>query len=373
MVAEVAGQPFDLAGGCRCGRGCSARPDVHVLVLVLHHIAADGWSMGLLARDLSAAVRGAAGGPGAGLGAAAGAVRGLRAVAAGAAGRRRDPGSLLAGQVAGGGRLAGWRRRSWRCPRTGRGRRWPGHRGHAVSLTVAAPGACRAGGAGPRAGRDDVHGGAGGAGGAAGPAGRGTGDIPVGAPVAGRTDAALDDLVGFFVNTLVLRTDVSGDPAFTELLGRVREAGLGALEHQDVPFERLVEVLAPERSLARHPLFQVHAHRAEHRPGRRWTCPGCGARRCRRAAAGRGSTWTCSVGETSTRDGPGGLRGSVTAAADLFDRGRSAALAGRLVRVLARGGRRAGGAAASGGGARRGRAAAGAGGVERHGGGRCRR
>ncbi|HEX6864352.1 MAG TPA: AMP-binding protein, partial [Thermoanaerobaculia bacterium] len=140
-------------------------------------------------------------------------------------------------------------------------------------------------------------------------------DVVVGTPVANRGRAEVEGLIGFFVNTLVLRTDLAGDPPFTGLLARVREGALGAYSHQDLPFDRLVAELSPERDLSRTPLFQVlfALHHlgggdSELAPGltaREWGTPGTTAKFDLSLHLGRA---------------PGELLGSVEYATDLFDR-----------------------------------------------------
>jgi len=159
-------------------------------------------------------------------------------------------------------------------------------------------------------------------------------DIPLGAPVAGRTDEAVHDLVGFFVNTMVLRADLSGDPSFAELLGRVRETGLSAQARQDLPFERLVEVMNPARSPARHPLFQVMIG-DEDVGGVDWQLPGLRTRAEPVPAVNAKFDLTLGVCQHRGDGGaPAGIQAHFEYATDLFDQATVRALAARLTRLL---------------------------------------
>ncbi|EST38285.1 hypothetical protein N566_08185, partial [Streptomycetaceae bacterium MP113-05] len=163
-------------------------------------------------------------------------------------------------------------------------------------------------------------------------------DLPLATMTAGRDDEALTDLVGFFVNTLVLRTDTSGDPTFEELLARARETDLAAYAHQELPFDRLVEHVNPVRSTAHHPLTQavVQLHHAYTRDA-----PGADApfwQAVPVTPGGSGSTkfdLTFAMWERQDDDGAvAGLYGGLEYATDLFDAATAELLAAHVERVL---------------------------------------
>ncbi|HEX2078036.1 MAG TPA: condensation domain-containing protein, partial [Longimicrobium sp.] len=155
-------------------------------------------------------------------------------------------------------------------------------------------------------------------------------DVVVGSPIAGRTRGEVEELIGFFVNTLVLRTDLSGDPSFREVLRQVREATLGAYEHQEVPFEKLVAELQPERSLSHSPLFQVmFTLQNADAEGGGATLPGLsvsGVGAAREIAKFDLSLTLAATGQ--------GLRGGLNYSTDLFERGTVERMLGHLARVL---------------------------------------
>ncbi|MCY1022989.1 non-ribosomal peptide synthase/polyketide synthase [Pyxidicoccus sp. MSG2] len=252
LAREEARRPFDLSTGpllrvTLVGTGAHE----HVLVLVLHHIVSDGWSMGVLVKELGALYP-------AYLRGAASPLPELPLQYSDWARWQREwlEGGALEAQ------LTWWRERLTGAPSalelpTDRPRpSAPSFRGHTVparlsrTLSEDVKALAKREGLTPfmvlLAGWQVLLG-----------RYAGQQDVCVGTPVAGRTRAETEGLIGFFVNTLVLRTELKGNPGFRELLGRVRETTLGAYAHQDVPFEKLVEALRPGRDLGRTPLFQA--------------------------------------------------------------------------------------------------------------------
>ncbi|HSF42104.1 MAG TPA: amino acid adenylation domain-containing protein, partial [Thermoanaerobaculia bacterium] len=253
-AAEEAALPFDLAAGPLV-RTMLLRlsPEEHILALTAHHAVFDGWSLGILSREMGGLYPVLAqGGDGRGL------LPGLSVQYADFAVWQRR--WLADGELDR--QLAWWRQRLAGAPallelpadrprpKTATGRGGTRSSRLAPDLTAALHTLGRGRGAtlfmtlfaGWAALLNRYTGEA---------------DLVVGTPVANRPRAVLEDLIGLFVNSLPLRTDLDGDPAFPELLDRVREGLLGAQAHQDLPFEKLVEALAPRRSTAHTPLFQV--------------------------------------------------------------------------------------------------------------------
>ncbi|MFJ4095287.1 amino acid adenylation domain-containing protein [Kitasatospora sp. NPDC089913] len=160
-------------------------------------------------------------------------------------------------------------------------------------------------------------------------------DLPLGSPIAGRSDETVENMVGFFVNTLVLRNDTSGNPTFRELLDRVRRTDLDAYSHQDMPFERLVDAIKPERDPSRQPLFQI-AFGLQNDATPVLALPEVESRE---AFVGmKVARFDLMFGFTETHDAdglPAGMNGSVEFATDLYDARTVEVFVQRLVRLLA--------------------------------------
>jgi amino acid adenylation domain-containing protein len=155
-------------------------------------------------------------------------------------------------------------------------------------------------------------------------------DVAVGTVIANRRRAQTEGLIGFFANTLVMRTDLSGDPSFTELLGRVREVTLGAYAHQDLPFERLVEELAPRRDLSRTPLFQVSLV-LQNTPQENLRLGNLSLQKVVPEPGQAKFDVTLALEES-----PGGVTGSMEYASELFDAGTIERMKGHLSIILER-------------------------------------
>ncbi|MGW6727265.1 amino acid adenylation domain-containing protein [Nocardia sp. NPDC055029] len=331
-VAELIGRGFDVTRELPMRVGIFEVGDELLVAIVLHHIAADGWSMAPLARDVTAAVTARLSGD----------ARRWPALPVQYAdyalwqrdrlGAAADENSVLARQ------LAYWRHAIDGAPAelslpTDRTRpAQPSYRGGSVPIEISA-GTHRAVHALARSGAASAfmvlhaavsvllakH-------------GAGT-DIVVGTPVAGRADQALEDLVGFFVNTMALRADLSGDPGFAEVVDRVRTADLAAYEHQDLPFELLVEAVSPERALSRHPLFQVLVV-VQNDAGPDVVLPGA---RITVEQVETGATkfdLEFVFTERHDADGAAGITGALHFSRDLFDEATAAQLARRFERLL---------------------------------------
>jgi amino acid adenylation domain-containing protein len=309
LAREEARRPFDL------GRGPLLRtslvrlgPEEHALLATLHHSVSDGWSMGVLRREMGALYRAFA----------AGEPSPLPELAVQYADYAAWQRGWLSGAVLDA-EVSHWRERlagvplflelPWDRPRPAvrspRGARESVRLSSALSQALAAL-ARREGStsfmtllAAFQTLLSRLS---------------GQPDVSVGIPVAGRTRMETENLIGFFVNTLVLRTDLSGDPPFRELLRQVRETALQAHAHQNLPFDKLVEELAPQRSLSYTPLFQV-LFVVQNAPREDLDLPGVRLRGIE-GAEEETTKFDLTLGLTESREG---LRGSLEYSTDLFD------------------------------------------------------